>query len=414
MLEKFKNIVFLNLLLSQILFFCVLTILGITYKGKDESNVYIIYLSLSSLLSYIFIAIDLMNRKTFKPVFFVFFILPIILILYFLFLPQNSFINTQVSLFFVLVFPAIFIGYIYSSNQNLAIIEKGFYLASIIVFLAVLKIIPKILNLHVYELMEIFGGSHYQAFSYICSFSFLFFLRYIFNNINTLSILKKLFYLFVLFLLFASIILSGGRGGLIVTLSGMLIFTFRYKGLIKTFVYSVSILIFLILLYFILVYFNFEFIGRFEEGFERVFSFISLNGIEMEGTSERDEFYKIAIELISNRPILGYGIFGTVSFLGEYYPHNIFLEVLLQGGFILLILFLFFLLYFFYKLHFAIKFKFNEDLLLITTIYSFILLLFSSSYLQEPFFWFSISYILSFPFYKYYLNEDEKHPHPNS
>src|SRR5690606_30091320 len=84
---------------------------------------------------------------------------------------------------------------------------------------------------------------------------------------------------------------------------------------------------------------------EFEKSFSRVFSYISSEGIEWDSTSGRNDLYEKAIEYISKSPIIGYGVFGMFSEFG-FYPHNLILEVLLQGGLVYLILILFCLFYF--------------------------------------------------------------------
>lgn len=64
-----------------------------------------------------------------------------------------------------------------------------------------------------------------------------------------------------------------------------------------------------------------------------------------------DRLYEPAINFIQNSPIIGYGT-NSSKFLLGYYPHNIFLEVLLTGGVFLLSIFLIFIfkfIYYFFK-----------------------------------------------------------------
>ena len=78
--------------------------------------------------------------------------------------------------------------------------------------------------------------------------------------------------------------------------------------------------------------------------------------------------------------------------------HNIFLDILVQGGIILMILFLFVMFSFFKKLHKILKYDSKSNVILIFVIYSFTLLLFSGTYLQDPFFWFSLAYVFNYSF----------------
>lgn len=397
MFKIIKALVYTNILVCQTLFFSIYAILGLTYAGSGESSIYTLYLVLSSFLAYGLVFWELIRRGTFKPILAVIFSIPIIFLFFVFLAPAHSFVKNQTELFFVLVIPASLVGYIVSRTNTLYLINRGFIFSAIVVFIAVLKIIPMLANLRVYELTDFFGGGQYQAFSYFCAFSFLTLLRYYLSQGN-LKLWVQFLYVCVLLVLFAGVILSGGRGGLMVVFVGLTVFIIRKKGLLKFVKYFVSIAFIGFILLYLAKESNFSFSERIGESFDRLFSFISSDGIDMEGTSNRDDFYNIAIDKISDSLILGYGLFGLVGVLGSYYPHNIFLEVLLQGGLIYLVLFLTLMAWFFYKLARLIKLKKDEDIILIPTVYWSVLLLFSSSYLQEPFFWFSLSYVLSYPF----------------
>jgi O-antigen ligase len=208
-------------------------------------------------------------------------------------------------------------------------------------------------------------------------------------------------YIFILSVLFSGVILSAGRGGLMVVLVGLVIFIIRKKGFVKFLKYLFWSLFIICVLSYLTSKLDLFFSERLDKSFDRLFSFISSDGINMEGTSNRNDFYGIAIAKISESLIYGYGIFGLVDTLGEYYPHNIFLEILLQGGLIYLFVFIIVMITFILKLYKLIKINKNEDIILIPIIYSFVMLLFSSSYLQEPFFWFSLTYVFSHPSNKF-------------
>lgn len=397
MLKKIKILAYSNILLSQTLFFSVFAILGLTYQGSGESSIYTLYLVASAFLAYFFFFLELIKRTTFKPVLVHIFIFPLIFLFFHFLAPSHSFVKSQTNLFFVLVLPAALVGYIVARTNQLNLINKGFLVTGLIVFFGVLRVLPRLLSSSVIDLMDVFGGGQYQAFSYFCAFSFLTFLRYSLSQAD-LKFWKKVIYIFILLVLCAGVVLSGGRGGLVVVFTGLVIFIIRKKGFFKFTKYVILSVLTIFLLLLVVSKSNFFFADRITESFDRLFSFISSDGINMEGTSNRDDFYGIAISKISDSVIFGYGIFGLVGSLGEYYPHNIFLEILLQGGIIYLIVFLIIMWSFFLKLFRLIRLKRDEDIILIPTIYSIVLLLFSSSYLQEPFFWFSIMYVFSYPF----------------
>ncbi len=406
MLKKFKILVYSNILICQILFFSVFAILGITYQGSSESNVYTIYLVISSFLAYFYFFRELINRITFKPVLATIIIIPFIFLFFILISPEHNFVRTQANLFFVLVLPSALVGYMVARTNKLNLINKGFLFSGAVVCIGVIRILPRLLGSSVIDLMDVFGGGQYQAFSYFCAFSFLTFFRD-FTNKNKIKLWQNFLFIFILFLLFSGVVLSGGRGGLLVVLVGLVVFIIRKKGFFLFMKYLFVFSLITTTIFYFAIKSGFFFSDRLIESYDRLFSFISSDGINMEGTSNRDDFYGIAISKISDRLLLGYGIFGLVDSLGEYYPHNIFLEILLQGGIVYLIIFIVIMINFFLKLFRLIKLRENEDIILIPTIYSFVLLLFSSSYLQEPFFWFSVSYVFSYPYHRLNYTKNE-------
>ena len=403
MFKKIKILVYSNILLSQILFFSLFAVLGLTYQGSAESSIYTLYLATSSFLAYLLFFWELIELRTFKPVLVTIFTVPIIFLIFVFVAPKHSFVQSQTNLFFVLVMPSSFVGYIAARTNKLDLINKGFIFTAFIVFLGVLRTFPKLIGSSVIDLMDFFGGGQYQAFSYFSAFSFLTFLRHYLNQ-SGLKLWQNYKYGFIFIVLFIGVVFSGGRGGLIVVLVGLIVFIIRKKGFLSFMKYLFFISIFLLALSLFIIKSDFFFSDRLIDSFDRLFSFISINGIEMEGTSGRNDFYNIAIINISKSLYFGYGFFGLVGTLGEYYPHNLFLEILLQGGLIYFVIFNAILISFFLKLYRLVKLKNGQDIILIPTIYSFVMLMFSSSYLQEPFFWFSLTYVFSYKYNKLDFN----------
>ena len=114
----------------------------------------------------------------------------------------------------------------------------------------------------------------------------------------------------------------------------------------------------------------------------------------MSRTSGRDIVYATILKSISKRPIFGYGIFNSNA--SEHGAHNIFLELLLQGGIIYLLFWIIVFYLFVRRLLLIIKYD-NSNLILIPlSVYPFTLLLFSGSYLEQPLFWFVIAYVFNY------------------
>ena len=138
------------------------------------------------------------------------------------------------------------------------------------------------------------------------------------------------------------------------------------------------------------------FLSLLDNNFERITSLFDHGGINTSASSGRDEIWKDAWVLISERPILGYGLFSYLSHIN--WPHNIFLEVLLQGGFVLFLVLITILLLSLGKYSRMIRKDKSQMWLVPLIIYVFTQLLFSGSYMFETYFWFSLSYIYNYRF----------------
>lgn len=111
-------------------------------------------------------------------------------------------------------------------------------------------------------------------------------------------------------------------------------------------------------------------------------SFISLaNGINWENTG-RLNVYNNAIRLIKNNPFFGYGIYNYYDTME--YPHNIFLEFMLQGG-VLYTLFMSFLVF---KMFNRVIVRTNNNVDVSYNIVNLTMLLVTSTYMYSPIFWF--------------------------
>ena len=76
--------------------------------------------------------------------------------------------------------------------------------------------------------------------------------------------------------------------------------------------------------------------------------------LESSNEESRIGIYLYSLELIKLKPLFGYGT-GSTSFLYNSYPHNIFLDILVQGGIVLLIPFVLFVLLYFYTVSNLVK-----------------------------------------------------------
>lgn len=140
-----------------------------------------------------------------------------------------------------------------------------------------------------------------------------------------------------------------------------------------------------------------DYADLFEQNYERISALIEGGNIDTSASSGRDNIWRDAFNIWSASPLLGYGLF---SYMDIYIrPHNVFLEIMLQGGLVLLTIFLYFLLRAFLKYRKMKKQDKGQVFLMPFILYSSTMLLVSGSYWFEPFFWFSFTYI-----YNYQLN----------
>jgi O-antigen ligase len=379
------------LIAMPFLFFSISSIFSYEYPGFPDSKLYVFVLLTLFLLFFILhIFVAKINALLFHYLF-PFFIL-------FIGLLSTVFYNLDLGNFFVqyilFVLPAIFFSIYIGKYVPIYIFSNYFLFFCLINSLAYALVISKMVSLSPNELISFFGGGHYQGFAYGVSLTYLlmliFFLFYSFSS----SFWFKSSFILVFISHWIEVLLSGARGAFLVILVGTFVLLFIKFKFLKIFKIIIVSAFFCSLIIYIFSFLNFEFFDRFLLGFERVFSYLSIEGIDMSKTSNREDFYDLAIRLIKEKPFTGYGIFRYQKFMGAY-PHNFFLEVLLQGGICLLFLWMLVLTFFFVRLKRLINSNSLHYFILAPVIYSSIQLMFSGSYLLEPLFWFSICYVFN-------------------
>ncbi len=318
-----------------------------------------------------------------------------------------------------MVIPAAYIGIELGRDRKLDQYINFFFFVSLLITIGIIATIPAIVLTPVTDLIDTFAGGHYQALSYFASLAFLITIIYWSFYAGKNSLLKSLFFLAIIFSQISAIILSGGRGGLVVIAFGgiLLIYLNFSKKMFVPFLFIVGVILSVGI--FQLVNYDFGYqdkIGNTDIEGERAFvgasrlvSYIDSGGINFNQTSNRDIYYSTAIEYIQMKPILGYGIFNRIDespdvyygVPGFFYPHNLFLEFLIHGGVIYLSFWLFILSIFTFKFFKILYYDKSQSIIIAPAVYSFTQLMFSGTYLQEPFFWFSVFYVLSFPTYDY-------------
>jgi O-antigen ligase len=210
---------------------------------------------------------------------------------------------------------------------------------------------------------------------------------------------------FVIVLLIFCVIIPGGRGAFVLMVLYILLwYLFWIIGNKHSRRFYIGLILALFILPFVLygIYFIIQINEQMFVGFNRAVSFIDFKqgGFNLaEGSSGREVIYNQAIELIGKKPITGYGLFEYMYSLTtvNQYPHNFFLELLLQGGVFYCVTMVVFLSSLFLKFIKLLKRDSQFLILLFIFAYPMTNLIFSGSYLDTPLFWYCIMIIFAVP-----------------
>ena len=382
-------------------FTIITTVIG--YRYTEHSVIYPIYNIIIAAISYL-VSIFIIIRKNYTVSFVGMLISLIFVVGYFLsyiFLNNDSAVAFDMWTYFVIwSLPAFLFGM--AISQDTSFLKNLWKTADL--FMLIISFVV-IIN-GIYFLKEgkqqsysTSGTITYQTLSYLSAFAFglNYFLLVNDQNTSRLKFFKdnKLYKFFCLLLLLfqvASLVVTGGRGGFILIAVYFLYVTFFIesgKNLYLKFIVLIIILLFCILM---VTSDN----PTIKNGLKRIFSYIKKGGIDMSETSYRDVNYKIALNLISKRLVFGYGIYGL--FMYTFYPHNLFLEILLGGGIFYFLIFIAITVYIVVKYKKIKKNNRNISLLFIFLLYDLIMLMFSGTYLNASVLWFFMGYVINYRF----------------
>lgn len=291
--------------------------------------------------------------------------------------------------------------YYYENNQDLVVKETlPMFLVGILSFRIDRKRILKILNqismatilayaayMALYQTMSestLSGGDMHAAYMLLPHLCLVFYTMVAKANVWKIST----FPIGVVCLL-----LLGNRGS-ILCLSVFIVFTVLFSGRLKR-----PVLFLVLSTMFLIALFAFgflEFLYDFAEqnGFSlRIFE--KLESGELTDSTGRDKIMSKVVEYIQLYPMMGMGIFADRRIAGGLYAHNIILEIILHYGIVLGILILGIILYFVIA---AFKYlRKKKDVMTLgffsALIFSYVVkLLLSSSYLVEPYFFFTMGF----------------------
>lgn len=387
-------------------FFVLASIFGFEYTGIENSRSYLIYVVLVLVANFVLFSksFTMGKGRISSKEFLMFLILSVVFLSYItpsLFTGRVNATATTFFMYFVAFsLPAIFAAIYTSKSRTLFEIAK--LLEIVMLFLTISIVIKVIIPYFQGQRLLTFAGAVYhQTGSYLSAFAFGLNLYFLFEgqHYERFGLFKSLFYKYFCYLLLIiqalGFILPGGRGGAVlgaVYFISIILFQIT-KGNLRTFAKVIIFVVFfttVIILSWPLLMQN----DVFRTGYMRATQFLAPGGgINWEGTSGRDVVYLNTIHLIEQRPVLGYGLYGMWDVI-NYYPHNLFLEVLLQGGIVYLIIFSWMLLLFVRKLFRMVKTDRRYRILGILFLYPFVMLMFSGTYLNTSQFWFAVVFVL--------------------
>lgn len=395
-IKKIKTLILLNILFGNMLFFAINVFVGYQYD-QIEGWGFKVYLVTSSILVYLMIAESLIKGRIETS-----YLLPCLTVLVLgLFslrgVEFTEFSKKQFFLFLIYAPTCSYAGFCFSNKNRTAYVDGFILIIAVLISVSSLMSLKTMLQLGVVELNAFYGGGQYQAYSYFAAVGFLVtFARYL--KSDSLSFLSIFVYCLMQIIILLGIYLSGGRGGLVVVLAGGVFFSVTYRKNFNRIAYIILLIVVSVAIFALrddvelLVH---DYMTRILNSFDRLTSFVGEGVFNIDGLSNREYFYLKAAEIISENPISGFGIFGVSNRIDEFYAHNLFLDILMQGGVIYLILCLIFFVQYIPKVLNRRPSDSCFDLFFCCVIHSAVMLNVSSCYLIEPLFWFAIGYIIS-------------------
>ncbi len=390
---KLRGFIFALTILETPAFFAIYAITGRTYAGSESSSAYVIYMiAMLGLQAFFLVGKRRIRRTEFRWL-----LVPLLFVgLAWLFsFIHGKQINTSI-IRNALLWQ--YTGILLAININSYDLEGETKNALVILMLIITLgavfsvLLPFVRGRSIYYIAGYsLTGNSFQTQSYYIALSAginLFF----FSSASKNNAVKISSYILLGVQLLCSI-LYAGRGGMLLALAYVVVFYFismRRSGNRKNRLVMIVVYIAIFIILFLALGHIVDSSPVLKQRFERIFSYIGEGGIDLSQTSNRDILYSKALGYIGQSPLFGYGILGYEYLDGlNRYPHNIALELLIEGGIIYLLLWLFIVISGYRKMK-RIRNTNLYELYLIAFMFSIVKLMFSSSYSYEMLFWFSI------------------------
>lgn len=227
---------------------------------------------------------------------------------------------------------------------------------------------------------------NYQSISYYSIFAFGFNMYLIVQCSNSYTRYRRYILIALAILQVIITIMAGGRGAFVLGCVFTLYFALKHITFSKLISY---ILIGLAVLLTINAILSDNEI--FKMGFERIFNFFG--NTETIGTDNRWIRWNLAWNAFTKSPVFGHGL-GSVFYEVGFYSHNIFTDMLCEGGVVLFLIFIFVLMKFIRASQILITEDYRNEIIVIVFLCSFVMNSFSGYYLSDTGIWLSLTYVL--------------------
>lgn len=242
------------------------------------------------------------------------------------------------------------------------------------------------------------GGATYQTASYLGALAFNCNLYYVlFGHVGirpewTRSDLYRAFTLLLLPLQVGAVLLSGGRGGFVLVAVGavvqlLLLFAAPSGRRVSRLVLLLAVLVPSVIWGVPWLLANQNAARR----IPRVFDYVGDEGLDWSGTSGRDVVYGEALRAIGDESFFGYGLY---SWGIDTYPHNILLELVLNGGALYASIWVLVLLVVWIRAVRVLGRSKVRGVIVPLLLYPLVMLQFSGSYMISGPLWFCLSFAL--------------------
>lgn len=230
------------------------------------------------------------------------------------------------------------------------------------------------------------GLLNYQSISYYSIFAFGFNMYLIVRRGDSYTQYGRYALIALAILQVIITIMAGGRGAFV--LGCVFTFYFALKHITFSKLISYALIGLGVLLIINAILSNNE---VFRMGVDRIFNFFG--NAEAIGTDNRWIRWNLAWNAFVKSPVFGHGL-GSVFYEVGFYSHNIFTDMLCEGGVILVLTFVFLLAKFIQASRMLIAEDYRNEIIVIVFFCSFVMSSFSGYYLSDTGIWLSLTYVL--------------------